>query len=76
MTEQRLAQQKISQRLRRCGEESGYALAIMKARGMNYLPVVDRQQRLVGIVSHDELISRPVEKADAIHSSPRSPGTA
>jgi predicted transcriptional regulator len=34
------------------------ALAIMEARDVNYLPVVDRQQRIVGIIGRDELLAR------------------
>ncbi len=51
-------------------EDCGTAQKLMEDRGLRYLPVVDRQMRIVGIFSLEEI----QERADAPSSAPSSAG--
>lgn len=39
-------------------EDCAHAVQVMEERGLSYLPVVDRQMRIVGIFSHEEVKRR------------------
>jgi CBS domain-containing protein len=62
---QTLVGQNMSRDVVYCYEDQSCAeaLAAMDAKNLRYLPVVDRQERITGIVSREELLANCGEKA-------------